>query len=74
MTEIARIRQAIAEAQLHLDNLTAAAELAADRGSRGPSPKEIEQAEWHLAFQRRRLDLARSAVSAPLAPAMRGVR
>ncbi|MEZ2407308.1 hypothetical protein AB6806_10870 [Bosea sp. RCC_152_1] len=66
MTDIAEIRQSVAEAQTRLDDLAAAAELAADRGGRGPSPKEIADAEWLLAHHQRRLDLARSTVSTPL--------
>jgi len=74
MTQISTIREDIADAQAQLDNLTARAEIAADHGSRGPSPKEIADAEWLVEHHRRRLDLARGALPAPLAPVMGRIR
>lgn len=74
MSDLASIRADIADAQARLTELAARAEIASDRGGRGPSPKELADAEWALDHHQRRLELARSAVSAPLVPAMRGVR
>lgn len=74
MSKITEIRQDIAEAQARLTELAARAELAADRGGRGPSPIEVRDAERLVEHHRRRLDLARGAVSAPLTPAMGRVR
>jgi len=49
MSEIEKIRTSIAAAQERLDALTEAAELAADRGARGPTPAEIAGARYQLA-------------------------
>ncbi|MET3891074.1 hypothetical protein ABIE41_002150 [Bosea sp. OAE506] len=67
MSALLKIHSDIAEARERLDTLTEAAELALDRGRRGPTPAEIERARYLLAHFERQLELAGgAAASVPL--------
>jgi hypothetical protein len=68
MTDIAKIRDDVAEARERVAVLAAEAELASDRGGHGSSPREIAQAEMILAHHQRRLELAREAIGASSIP------
>lgn len=74
MSDLASIRADIADAQARLTELATRAEIASDRGGRGPSPKEVADAEWGLEHHQRRLDLARQAAPVKPAPAVGGIR
>lgn len=58
--ESAELRDQVASAQGRLTELTTQAELAADRGARGPTPRDIADAEGVLKHFQRRLELALS--------------
>lgn len=68
MSEIEKIRTSIAEARERLSALTEAAELAADRGSRGPTPADIAGARYQLARREQQLQLAVAKAAASPIP------
>jgi len=70
MSPLDQLHSDLLAAQHRLDALTAEAEMATDRGTRGPSPKDIARERDFLGLCQRRVDLARETIRQPMRPAM----